>query len=211
MKQAPLTIPNNFNCTQNVEYRTIFGMVDICFQRTNQKGRKKWWKFFLLWLLHRLVDGLCHRARPTYDEYSKLWSLQEWWTLTDTYTDLFKDAVKNTWTKDQLFEKIEGLDEDYKAVVFDVITSRRGDIRNQLLDDSHAISQANMTDFDWKLKLVMSSDKIASVQEPVLALDMEVQTASGRKTVSVELNKQQLNNFINSLEGANKALVQLKS
>lgn len=53
----------------------------------------------------------------------------------------------------------------------------------------------------------MSSDKISSVQEPVLALDMEVQTTDGRKTVSVELNKQQLNNLISSLEGANKVII----
>ena len=53
----------------------------------------------------------------------------------------------------QLFEKLDGLDEDYKSVVFDVIDSRRADIRGQLLNDSHAISQANMTDFDWKLKV----------------------------------------------------------
>ncbi|XP_060592235.1 COMM domain-containing protein 8-like [Ruditapes philippinarum] len=162
-------------------------------------------------LLHRLVDGTCHRPRPSYDEFSKVWSLQDWWTLTDAYTDLFKEAVKNTWTKDMLLENLEGLDADYKSVIFDVIDSRRADIRGQLLCDSHAISQANMTDFDWKLKLVMSSDKISSVQEPVLALDMEVQTTDGRKTVSVELNKEQLSNMINSLEGANKALVQLKS
>ena len=53
----------------------------------------------------------------------------------------------------------------------------------------------------------MSSDKISSVQEPVLALDMEVQTTEGRKTVSVELNKEQLSNMINSLEGANKVFI----
>jgi hypothetical protein len=55
----------------------------------------------------------------------------------------------------------------------------------------------------------MSSDKISSVQEPVLALDMEVQTTDGRKTVSVELNKEQLSNMINSLEGANKVMIHL--
>ena len=57
----------------------------------------------ILQLLHRLVDGTCHRPRPSYDEFSKVWSLQDWWTLTDVYTDLFKEAVKNTWTKDMVW------------------------------------------------------------------------------------------------------------
>lgn len=70
-------------------------------------------------LLHQLVDSICHRARPTYEEFSKIWSLQEWWTLTDTFTDLFKEAVKNTWTKDQV--NIPGLITERIFVCFNKI------------------------------------------------------------------------------------------
>ncbi|KAL4230409.1 COMM domain [Mactra antiquata] len=162
-------------------------------------------------LLHGLVDGICHRGRLSYDQYSEKISLQEWWSLSDAYTNLFKDAVKNSWTKDMIMKEADCLDDEYKSTVVDVISSRSPDIRSQLLNDSHAISLAHMTDFDWKLKLVMSSDKISSVKESVLAVNMTVQSNDGRKNVTVELNKEQLDNLITSLEAANKALVQFKS
>lgn len=57
----------------------------------------------------------------------------------------------------------------------------------------------------------MSSDKISTVQEPVLSLDMEVQTTDGHKNVSVELNKSQLDNLISSLDAANKVRLSYKN
>ena len=50
----------------------------------------------------------------------------------------------------------------------------------------------------------MSSDKLSSVQEPVLSLDMDVQSNSDRQTVSVELSREDLKKLITSLEAANK-------
>ena len=50
----------------------------------------------------------------------------------------------------------------------------------------------------------MSSDKLSSVQEPVLSLDMDVQTNTDRQAVSVELGREDLKKLITSLEAANK-------
>ena len=50
----------------------------------------------------------------------------------------------------------------------------------------------------------MSSDKLSSVQESVLSLDMDVQTNTDRHTVSVELGREDLKKLITSLEAANK-------
>ncbi|KAL3879259.1 hypothetical protein ACJMK2_031561 [Sinanodonta woodiana] len=162
-------------------------------------------------LLHGLVDGLCHRSHPTYQEYSKIWTLSEWWTLVDTFQDLIKSAVKESWTKDQILQRLEGLSDDYKTSVVDVISSRKEEIRSQLLAQTHNISQTVLSDFDWKLKLALSSDKISSLQEPLLTLNMDVLNDEKKETLSVELNRDDLKKLINSLEGANKALLQLKS
>ena len=53
----------------------------------------------------------------------------------------------------------------------------------------------------------MSSDKLSSVQEPVVSLDMDVQTNTDRHTVSVELGREDLKKLITSLEAANKVQV----
>ena len=53
----------------------------------------------------------------------------------------------------QLLERLSGVSEEYQSVVYDVLSSRDKDIRAQLLSDTHAISHASMTDFDWTLKV----------------------------------------------------------
>ena len=50
-------------------------------------------------------------------------------------------------------QQLEGLPEEYRSVMCDVVNARRSDIRQQLLADSHSISHSVMTDFDWKLKV----------------------------------------------------------
>ncbi len=50
----------------------------------------------------------------------------------------------------------------------------------------------------------MSSDKLASVQEPLVSIDLDLQHDTIRKTVSLELNKQDLHKVITSLEEANE-------
>ena len=50
----------------------------------------------------------------------------------------------------------------------------------------------------------MSSDKLASVREPMADVDFQLQTEVGRRQVSLELNKEEMKTLINHLESANK-------
>lgn len=56
--------------------------------------------------------------------------------------------------------------------------------------------------------MTMSSDKLASIKEPVVALDFDVVESGKDRTVSVELKKEELDSLISSLEAANKVNIQ---
>ena len=56
-------------------------------------------------------------------------------------------------------------------------------------------------------QLVMSSDKLSSLQEPVLSLDMDVQSNTDKHSVSVELGREDLKKLIASLDAANKVWI----
>ncbi|XP_036748440.2 COMM domain-containing protein 8 isoform X1 [Manis pentadactyla] len=60
------------------------------------------------------------------------------------------------------------------------------------------------------IELALSSDKIATLQMPLLNLHLDVKENGEVKTYSVEMNKEELQNLINSLEAANKVVRQLK-
>jgi hypothetical protein len=56
-------------------------------------------------------------------------------------------------------------------------------------------------------QLALSSDKIATLQMPLLSLHLDVKENGEVKPYSVEMSKEELQNLINSLEAANKVFV----
>ena len=54
--------------------------------------------------------------------------------------------------------------------------------------------------------MTISSDKLASVKEPTVTLDFDVNESGKDRNVSVELSKEELDNLISSLDAANKVL-----
>lgn len=43
--------------------------------------------------LHKIVDGICGRAYPRYQDYSSVWSLSEWMEVLEGTMTYFKTAV----------------------------------------------------------------------------------------------------------------------
>lgn len=54
------------------------------------------------------------------------------------------------------------------------------------------------------LQLALSSDKISSLNTPLLSLSLDVRENGALRPVAVEMNKEELSALISSLEAANK-------
>lgn len=54
------------------------------------------------------------------------------------------------------------------------------------------------------LQLALSSDKISSLNTPLLSLSLDVRENRALRSVTMEMNKEELNTLISSLEAANK-------
>ena len=50
----------------------------------------------------------------------------------------------------------------------------------------------------------MASDKVANIREPLIVLSFGIKTNEGRKSQIVELNKSQMDTFVDVLETASK-------
>ncbi|XP_071489641.1 COMM domain-containing protein 8-like [Diadema antillarum] len=162
-------------------------------------------------LVHQVADSLTGHHRPRYQDYGKTWSLDEWFQVLHSSEAYLKAAVKGDSTKDDMKADLEGVSDNVKEKLIECVTVRRSELRKALVDNTAAISQAHLTDFDWKLKLALSSDKISSVQEPLVNLDLSVLEDGTNKLVSLELNKEELQRLLASLETANRAVLQLKT
>ncbi|XP_012495345.1 PREDICTED: COMM domain-containing protein 8 [Propithecus coquereli] len=110
----------------------------------------------------------------------------------------------------QIFQQLNQLNSFHHEVIIKCLKSRKDEIKQALLGEIVAISSAQLQDFDWQLKLALSSDKIAALQMTLLSLHLDVKENGEVKPYSVEMSKEELQNLINSLEAANKVVLQLK-
>ena len=56
-------------------------------------------------------------------------------------------------------------------------------------------------------QLAVSSDKISSVQEPLVGVELDLVQGEDSKALSVEMNREELKQFIQSLDAANKVCI----
>ncbi|XP_028994881.1 COMM domain-containing protein 8 [Betta splendens] len=161
-------------------------------------------------LCHRVVDGFCGREPPRRADFSAAWSLEEWLQLLDSLAALFRAAVGNNSSDEEVSAGLADVGSSQAATVLKVLRARQAEIRRALLDRTASISCATLQDFDWQLKLALSSDKISSLHTPLLSLSLNVRENEALRPVTMEMNKEELNTLISSLETANKVVLLLK-
>ena len=71
-----------------------------------------------------------------------------------------------------------------------------------------AASYATLKDFDWSLRLVLSSSKLSGLRQPLLLLKLDKVLPDGRiEERLIELNEVELDMLLDSLCAAQKQLV----
>eukprot|EP01084_Bolivina_argentea_P161953 281854_1 len=68
----------------------------------------------------------------------------------------------------------------------------------------------SLQDFDWSLRLIMSSSPIQSVRIPVVLLTLTLKTGDNTKNITLQLNKHELNQLIESLTNVQKVVKALE-
>ncbi|KAL7877592.1 hypothetical protein SRHO_G00042350 [Serrasalmus rhombeus] len=161
-------------------------------------------------LLHRFVDGLCGRSYPRRVEYSEVWSLIEWGELMNSLTQLFRVAVGRMSSDQQVQELLGDLDSAHADAILQCLHARQEEIRQALVDRTNGMSSTQLQDFNWQIKLALSSDKLSSLNTPLLNLSLDLKENGIQRAVNMEMNKEELHTLISALEAANKVVLQLK-
>lgn len=161
-------------------------------------------------LLHRVVDGVCGREPPRMADYGDTWSLVEWLELLESLSSLLRMTVGKKTSDEEVFASMAGIGTEYGEAVLTVLKARQEEIHQALVDRTNSVSSATLQDFDWQIKLALSSDKISFLQTPLLNLSLDVRETGTLKPVSIEMNREELQTLISSLEAANKVVLQLK-
>jgi len=159
-------------------------------------------------LVNRVIDGVCGRNKPQYTDYSKVWSLEEWWQVTDAVEKICMDFGKNRLTQDEVRAKLSSLPDDYKGAIVESFVVRTDDIVASLVTRTNSVSHTTLDNFDWKVKLALAGDKLASIQQPLVTVAMDLTSGDVTSPTSIEMNKEELKMLITSLEAASKVVTQ---
>lgn len=161
-------------------------------------------------LLHKIIDGICGRAYPVYQDYHTVWESEEWMHVLEDIAKFFKAVVGKNLSDEEIFQQLNQLNSFHQETIMKCVKSRKDEIKQALSREIVAISSAQLQDFDWQVKLALSSDKIAALRMPLLSLHLDVKENGEVKPYSIEMSREELQNLIHSLEAANKVVLQLK-
>uniref|UniRef100_A0A0B8RZ85 COMM domain-containing protein 8-like n=1 Tax=Philothamnus irregularis TaxID=1899461 RepID=A0A0B8RZ85_9SAUR len=162
-------------------------------------------KFF-----HKVIDGLCGHVFPRYRDYDVVWNLTEWMEVLEETASYFRETVGKDLSEEEAVRPLAELNPDTQRAALTCLKARKPDIRQALVGKTNAICSSQLLNFDWQLKLALSSDKLSMLQMPLLNLDLDLSKDGDLKFISVEMNKEELQALVNALEAANKVVLQLK-
>ena len=71
-----------------------------------------------------------------------------------------------------------------------------------------SVAYRYLKDFDWSVRVVMSSDKLSGLRKPLLQLKLDTVNADGSKTEKlVELNETELDELLETLKRVQSLVV----
>ncbi|KOC69028.1 COMM domain-containing protein 8 [Habropoda laboriosa] len=154
-------------------------------------------------LLHACVDEICGKPGPTYHKFvnSMDWSREEYEGSYKLISMLLRNPASLYLTEEKMPQEYHELPEHIQQNILTCLKVRREQLTDALLIEYSKEMNETVTDFDWRLKLVMGSSKLASIREPLLQLDLTVENkVSKRRILGLELNKDELDMLINAME-----------
>ncbi|XP_012222596.1 COMM domain-containing protein 8-like [Linepithema humile] len=153
-------------------------------------------------LLHACVDEICGRPGPSYHKFSNSmdWSKAEYEGVYKLISTLLRNPASLYMVEEKMPQEYHELPEQVQQNILTCLKVRREHLTNALLREHYKRKLPTIVDFDWRLKLVMGSSKIASLRESLLQLDLIVEDTESRRIINLELNKDELDTIINALE-----------
>lgn len=153
-------------------------------------------------LLHACVDEICGHPGPSYYDFMKRmdWSKEEYKKVYELMTMLLRNPACLYLTEEKMPPEYHELPEQIQKDILTCLKVRQEQLTRALLMEHSKRKLQTLVDFDWRLKLVMGTSKMASLREPLVQLDLIAEDKQGRRIIGVEMNKDELETLITTME-----------
>ena len=87
------------------------------------------------------------------------------------------------------------------ATLYTIVDDRRIEIDRALAKKTTLISAGTLEDFDWSLRLVMGSDQLSTLRQPLLLLSLTIRNTNGEiEHKTLELDQERLNTMLETFD-----------
>eukprot|EP00002_Diphylleia_rotans_P025823 TRINITY_DN5126_c0_g1_i1.p1 TRINITY_DN5126_c0_g1~~TRINITY_DN5126_c0_g1_i1.p1 ORF type:complete len:202 (+),score=56.04 TRINITY_DN5126_c0_g1_i1:54-659(+) len=152
--------------------------------------------------LHGALDALSGRGTAgSLAAYRSFAPMQELLHLDAALQSLYRNVVRHRLTREQFAKDLTTLelDEATKVSIIDAVLGRMEEVALYAAVDASQISRASLDDFDWKLQLILSSDKLADVKRPSAIVEFDICDVNGEKSKkTLDLSKEELDTILSS-------------
>lgn len=113
-----------------------------------------------------------------------------------------------TISEPELLSHFAHFNADFQQSVLDVLTTRRSEMEEFLVNEYNSRTNDLLMSFDWDLRWIMGTSNLTTLRTQIvtLILNCKTQSSADLKTVYMEMNKAELNKLIGILEECDKKL-----
>ncbi|ETE59895.1 COMM domain-containing protein 8, partial [Ophiophagus hannah] len=105
--------------------------------------------------------------------------------VLDETASYFRKMVGKDLSEEEAVRLLAELNPDTQRAALTCLKARKPDIRQALVGNTNAICSSQLLNFDWQLKLALSSDKLSMLQMPLLNLDLDLSKDGDLKFTSI--------------------------
>ena len=168
-------------------------------------------------LMHSFINELVWKKPPDYEPYRGILTSKEWSLLKIEFRNLKEACQADVFSKPCVTQYLSELSDakrpskDIQTAIVDCFDTRSEELRTYLLAETDSITGVGqvLRDVDWSVSLVLASDTMGSMRQPLMKLSLHMEGDEGRTTQHLELSQDELKMLINSMETAYKSSLQM--
>ena len=168
-------------------------------------------------LIHSFINELVWNKPPEFEPYRSVLTSKEWSILKIEFRNLKQACQAEAFSKSRVTQYLSELSEanqpnkEIQIAIVDCFATRSEELRTYLLSETDSITGAGqvLRDVDWSVSLVLASDTMGSLRQPLMKLSLHMEGDEGRTTKHMELSQEELKMLINSMDTAYKSSLQM--
>jgi len=158
-----------------------------------------------------IIDNMCIGSTLSSSELGGT-PLNTFWPICQTMKYLITNIVEQKMTKEEVYEALSCIGPNRTETVYKAVEFRKEELNKLSLRE--AIKETNhLTDFDWNVRIGVSSDRVLDLNEILMTLHLHTTSSKDgrRNTFTLDMSKPQVDELLEILQAAQNKIAQCQT